>query len=444
MNATKRVLLLGAGLVSGPIARYLLELPWCRLTVATLEERDARALVGDHPHARTAPLDVNHGDRLAGLIGDSDLVISLVPFAFHVLVARAAIRHRVPMITTSYVSPEMQALDAEAREAGVLILNESGLDPGIDHMSAMRVIRRARATGGTITGFWSYCGGLPAPGSADNPWRYKFSWSPRGALLAGKLAARYLEDGQVRHIPGEALFRHAHACTIEALGEFEAYPNRDSLRYVRVYDLPHVRDMLRGTLRYPGWCAAMNAVAELGLLDLTERSWRPGATHALFLESFLPPGDGTLAERLCRRLGLPADHDVIRRFEWMGLLSDEPLASREGAPLDVLAGRFQHKLVYGPGERDMVVLKHTFRVERGGAAPETLHSLLLAYGEPGGETATARTVSWPAAISARRILEGKLRLAGVHVPVLPEIYEPVLEELPRLGIELREWSGAAS
>ncbi len=437
----KHVLMLGAGLVAGPIARYLLDLDDCRLTVASLDRDDARSLIDGHPRGDARSVNVARPEDLDPLIAGADLVISLVPYDYHVGVARLAIGHRVDMVTTSYVSPAMQALDGEARSAGVLILNECGLDPGLDHMSAMRTIRHIRDSGGTVTGFWSACGGLPSPEAADNPWRYKFSWSPRGALLAGLRSARYLEHGRVRHVPHDSLFSHHWSHEVGTLGTFEVYPNGDALRYVRIYGLDPVRGMFRGTFRYPGWCDTMQAVADLGLLDLETRSWPEGTTHAELMESYVRPGSEPLAERLARRLRLPPDHEVVRRLEWAGLLSNDPLPSTDCSPFDMVAACFAKALAYEDGERDMVVLEHRFTTTRPGHPAERIHSRMIVYGDPGGESATSRTVSLPAAVAARMMLAGGLELSGVRLPIEPRIYEPVLDELEALGIGFEEWRG---
>ena len=435
----KSVLILGAGLVSRPIVRFFLEDDGFQLTLASLAIDDARALVADHPRGQCHEVDVTDPSQLEPLVQASDLVISLVPYAFHVVVARCAIRHRVNMVTTSYVFPEMRALDAEAREAGITILNEVGLDPGLDHMSAMCVIDRVRAAGGEVVGFKSACGGLPAPEAADNPWKYKFSWSPRGALLAGRLSARYLENGRVVNIPGESLFGHRWPYRVEEVGDFEMYPNRDSLRYIEAYDIHQVETMLRATIRYPGWSETMKAVADLGLLDVDSRRWPRGTTYAGFLSTFLPEGPQSPRERLAAHLDLPERHPIVERFEWAGLFADETLHTTEAAPLDILATRFEERMKYADRERDMVLLRHELRVRYPNRPDEREISLLVAYGEPGGDSATSRTVSLPAAVAGKLLLEGRMQ-PGVQIPTVRAIYEPILAGLRQMGIEFREWS----
>ncbi len=432
--------MLGAGMVSRPIARYLLDREDCRLVVASLYAADAEAVVDGHPSGRACSIDVTRRDQLEPLIDEADLVISLIPYDFHARVARLAIAAKTDMVTTSYVSPEMRELDAPAKEAGILILNECGLDPGLDHMSAMRIIDAIHDRGNTVVEFDSSCGGLPSPEASNNPWRYKVSWSPRGALLASRQSARYLARGRVHHIPAGSLFSHFEERQVPGLGPFEVYPNRDSLKYVRRYGIDQVRHMFRGTYRYPGWCRAMQAVVRLGLLGVERHRWDEGTTLSGYLATLIPGEGSDLRRRTAEHLGLDPEDDILERLDWLGLFSDEPLPDADCSALDMMAARFAARLGYGDEERDMVLLSHRI-VERAGDGRETDHRAeLVAYGIPGGDTATSRTVSLPAAAAARMILERKLPLTGVHTPVLPQIYQPILEELATCGIAFAESS----
>jgi saccharopine dehydrogenase-like NADP-dependent oxidoreductase len=434
----KRVLVLGAGLVSRPLVRGLAAWPDVDLTVADIDGAKAAEALGDQARGRAVAVPADDPDGLAALVREADLVVSLLPYALHAKVAAVAIAHRVPLITTSYVSAEMRALDGAAREAGVLVLNEIGLDPGLDHMSAMAAMRRLRDAGLRVVSFRSCCGGLPAPEANTNPWGYKFSWSPRGVLAAGRNAARWLEDGKIVDVPGEQLFTHAAPYDVPEIGRLEVYPNRDATAYVATYGIDGIKTMFRGTLRYPGWCETLDAVSRLGLLDETVRGWRPNTTYEEFTEAFAPPGTGKLVERVASRLGLPTDGDVMKRLLWAGLFSGRAIGTTRGAPIDVLCARLAESMALAPGERDMIVLRHEFGCvdARGGA--ETHVSTLVAYGEPSGDSAMARTVSLPAAVAARLILDGRIALTGVRIPVDPEIYVPVLSALESLGIVFRE------
>ena len=436
-----RILVLGAGLVARPLVQYLLGQPDFQVTVASRTVEKARALIGDRPNGQALAFDIEREpERLDDLVAQADLAVSMLPYIHHLQVAHACLRHRRHLVTTSYVKDEMRALDSAARQAGVLFLNEIGLDPGIDHMSAMRIIDRVHADGGRVVSFRSYCGGLPAPEANTNPFGYKFSWSPRGVLLAGRNDARYLEDGQVVEIPNRRLFATRHTVPVEGVGDLEAYPNRDSLPYIQLYGIPETRTMYRGTLRYPGWCETWQKFVELGLLDLTEREDLAGMTYRQLLAHLIGrPETSDLRRDLAVHLNIPVDSPILDRFEWLGLFRDDPLPL-ERTILDVLAVRMQEKLQYAPGERDMVVLLHDFVAEYPDRR-ERIRSWLVDFGIPHGDTAMARTVGLPAAIATRLILQGVIRLTGVHIPVLPEIYRPVLAELEERGIRVQETTG---
>jgi len=434
----KRVLVLGAGLVSRPLVRHLAESPDIALTVADLDGAKAAQVLGGNERGRALALSLDDDAGLAARVGDADLVVSLLPYTLHVKVAKVAIAHRVPLITTSYVSPEMRALHGAAREAGVLLLNEIGLDPGLDHMSAMRAVRRLRDEGLRLVSFRSCCGGLPAPDANTNPWGYKFSWSPRGVLAAGRNAARWIEDGRIVEVSGEALFTHVAPYDVPKVGLLEVYPNRDATAYVAIYGIEGVRTIFRGTLRYSGWCETLHAVSRLGLLEDAERGWRAGTTYEEFMEAFALPGTGPVAERVAARLGIPTDGAVMKRFFWAGLFSDRPLGSTKMAPIDALSDRLAVSMAYAQGERDMIVLRHEFGIVDPDGRPGTRVSTLVAFGEPGGDSAMARTVALPAAVAAGLILDGRIASTGVRIPVDPEIYEPVLDALEPMGIVFRE------
>lgn len=434
----KRVLILGAGLVARPLVRYLLDQPDLQVEVASRTVSKAEKLIEDHPRGVAKELNLKNEDDVKREVAAADLVISMVPYAFHPRVAEFCIAHKKPMVTTSYVSEPMKKLDGEARKAGVLILNELGLDPGIDHMEAMRVINEVKRNGGEIQNFISFCGGLPAPEANTNPFGYKFSWSPVGVLLAGKNSAQYLLNGKEVFIPSENLFDNYHFISIEGLGVFEAYPNRNSLPYIELYGIPETKTMLRGTLRNVGWCETIKKMVQLGLLDQTEKDWK-GLTYQDFLRSLIGcPVEKNLRQAVCDYLRLDPGLAIIRRLEWLGLLSDEPLPVEKGSALDIVAARMSEKLQYGEGERDMIVLQHEFVARYPGSQGEKIISTLVDFGIPGGDSSMARTVGLPAAIGTKLILEGKIKEKGVHIPVLPEIYLPILAELQAMGIAFKE------
>jgi len=453
----KKILVLGAGLVSRPMVRYLLDVPDFEVVVASRTVSKAQELVGNHPRGKAVALNVDNGADLEKQVAAADLAVSLLPYTYHVKVAEHCLKYKKPLVTTSYVSDAMRALDSEAKAAGVIFLNEIGLDPGIDHMSAMKVIHEVQKTGGKVVSFMSYCGGLPAPEANDNPLGYKFSWSPKGVVMAGRNDARYLKDGKEVFIPGPELFGNRWPLKVADGYEFEAYPNRNSLPYIETYGLAGIRTMLRGTLRNPGWCETLKAIADLGLLkDDSVKTGISGLTPAAWLRQYVRrdmtetsdvsdrvPSASALRADVAAKLGLKPDNAILERFAWLGLFDEKPIGLDAGSNLDILAKQMLDRMAYKPGERDMIILHHEFITEKPQASSpkpqaEKVFSTLIAFGVPGGDTAMARTVSLPAAIGVRMILAGELKLTGVQIPVLSEIYEPVLAELARLGIECKE------
>jgi saccharopine dehydrogenase (NADP+, L-glutamate forming) len=434
---TAEVLVLGAGMVAKPLVDYLLTRTGYRVKVASRTVAKAEALVAGRERGLAQTLNVDDREKLDADVAGADLVVSLVPYVYHVAVAERCLAHGKPFVATSYVSDAMRALDGRARGAGVLLLNEIGLDPGIDHMSAMRIIHGAQDKGGRVVSFRSYCGGLPAPEANTNPWGYKFSWSPRAVILASRNAARYLEEGREVNVPGEELFADCRAVSVPGAGDFECYPNRDSLPYIGTYGLEGVETMFRGTLRNAGWCETWLTLSRLGFLDDRRQDFA-GLSYRAFTARVIGSGGAEIKKEFAARAGLAEESDVAARLEWLGFFSDEPAEPAEAAPMDVLAARLARKCSYEEGERDMVALHHDVDVDYGAAGRQKVTSTLLEFGIPAGDTAMARTVSLPAAIAARLILEGRIRLAGVHIPTVPEIYGPVLAELEALGIKCAE------
>jgi saccharopine dehydrogenase-like NADP-dependent oxidoreductase len=434
----KKILVLGAGLVARPHVRYLLDVPDFEVTVASRTVRKAEALVDGHPRGRAVALNVKDGAALEALVRQADLAVSMLPYVYHPKVASLCVKHGKHMVTTSYVKKAMRDLDGLAQEAGVILLNEIGVDPGIDHMSAMKVIHDVERKGGRIASFVSWVGGLPAPEASDNPFGYKFSWSPKGVLLAGKNPARFQKGGQIVNIPGEELFDNYWSVRIAGLGEFEGYPNRDSMPYCETYGFRPTNWMFRGTLRNVGWCATLTRIAEMGLLDETVMADPPANFREFTARVLDVSPDTDLAHYLAERWGIPQDSKPITDLAWLGLFSDDPLPKGKNTYIDIMADRMQSLMAYKPGERDMLVMQHEFVAEYPDHR-ERITATMIDYGIPYGDTSMARTVGLPAAVAVRMILEGEITgLTGVHVPVLPEIYEPVLAELAELGIGLTE------
>ena len=434
----KTVLLLGSGLTAAPLVRYFVAHEDVRLLVASLDFSRIASLAGDHHDRITLrSADVTDESVLRSLIGEADVVVSLLPAPLLPRVCRLAVAMRRPVVSTSYTPPEVHALDEDARRAGVLLLNEMGFDPGIDHMAVMRTIRMIRAEGGTVTRFMSAAGGLPAPEANDNPWGYKFAWNPRAVVMAGRSDARFLRDGALVDVPGAELFEHCWPYEVESQGLFEVYPNRDALHYREAYELDETEDVFRGTIRYPGWCATMAAAAKLGLFDVTPIEWPAGSTHA-DLTFRRVGGSSRSAESLAQFLGRDRESPAIVRLEWAGFFSDEPLPARTASPLDLFVAKLEKLLRYEPGERDMVILQHHLEATFSDGHREELGGGIVAFGQPGGDSAMSRLVALPAAIAAAMILDGKLEGSGVMIPTVPEVFVPVLNELAELGIEVTE------
>jgi saccharopine dehydrogenase-like NADP-dependent oxidoreductase len=435
-----RVVVFGAGLVVRAHVRYLLDHGF-DVTVASRTVGKAEAILAGHPRGTPMAFDIaKEPERLDEIVAAHDLAVSLLPWQYHPKVAASSVAHGKTMVTTSYVKDEMKALDGPAKDAGVMLLNELGVDPGIDHMTAMQVIHRVQAAGGTITTFQSYCGGLPAPEANDNPFGYKFSWSPRGVLLAGLNDASYRMNGADTEVPGAQLFDHIWTVPVEVEGrviEFKGYPNRDSMPYTDYYGIDPAQTMFRGTLRNPHWCAIMKQVARLGWLRTDDLDGLDGATFTDVTARLLGV-DGTddVKSVAADRLGLDPAGAEIAGMEWVGLFSDEPLPDAK-APVDILTARMLDTMSYAEGERDMLVLQHTFIAEYTGRR-EKIISTMVDFGIPGGDSSMNRTVGLPAAVAARFALEGRFHQPGVVVPVMPELYEPVLAELGRLGITFTE------
>jgi saccharopine dehydrogenase-like NADP-dependent oxidoreductase len=432
-----KVLILGAGLVARPLVRYLLDHGF-EVIVASRTVSKAINLVDNHPMGTAKELNLKDEDSLKKEVSGADLVISMVPYAFHPIVARYCIEYKINMVTTSYVSEAMTDLNDDAKNAGILILNELGLDPGIDHMEAMRIIHEVAGAGGEISNFTSYCGGLPAPEANTNPFGYKFSWSPLGVLLAGKNSAEYKMNGEKVSISSEDLFLNSVKVQIEGLGDFEGYPNRNSLPYIDLYGIQTTKTILRGTLRNVGWCSTLKKIVDLHLLDQEERDWT-GFTYASFLRELMNnPNEQNLRRALGLYLNIDENSEIIDRLEWLGLLEDSPLSQTQASAIDIIGDRMLEKLQYQEGERDMIILQHTFEADYPNAKRDRIMSTLIDFGIPNGDSSMSRTVGLPPAIGTRLILEGEINLTGVHIPVIPEIYVPILAELKELGIEFKE------
>lgn len=439
----KRILIIGAGRSStsliGYILRHAVSEGW-EVTVGDFSEEAVRQKVGDHPAARAIRFDVNDDAQTAAEVSRADLVISLLPAHMHLPVAKSCVYHGKHLVTASYVTPEMEALHDAAVEKGILLLNECGLDPGIDHMSAMQIIREIRAEGGELDSFYSYTGGLVAPESNDNPWGYKFSWNPRNVILAGQGTARYIENGRYKYIPYNRLFRQTQIIDVEGVGRFDGYANRDSLAYRRSYGIDHIPTLLRGTLRQHGFCAAWDVFVRLGMTDdsyVVEDSEH--MTYAGLTASFLPDSvsGNSLKMDVAALCGLDPSGASMSLVEWTGIFTEKPIGLRQATPAQILQQLLEEKWKLHQTDKDMIVMQHRFGYRIGTKCFERIASLVV-VGDDNVHTAMAKTVGLPVAIAARNVLLGAITETGVRIPVTPSICTPVLKELESLGIRFTD------
>jgi saccharopine dehydrogenase (NADP+, L-glutamate forming) len=387
-------------------------------------------------------------DDAAGLdaeVARVDLVISLIPYIFHDRVIKSAIRNKKNVVTTSYVSPPMEALHQQCVDAGITVMNEIGLDPGIDHLYAVKTIEEVHQAGGKITGFYSYCGGLPAPEASDNPLGYKFSWSSRGVLLALRNSAKYYQDGKEVSIAGPDLMATAKPYYIYPGYAFVAYPNRDSTPYRERYSIPEAQTLVRGTLRYQGFPQFVKVLVDIGFLSEDKHdflskdiTWAE-ATQKIIGASSKTENDLHWGISSKTKFNDTAEKNrILSGMKWLGLFSDDKIIPR-GSPLDTLCATLEKKMQYEDNERDMVMLQHKFEIEHKDGSKETRTSTLTEYGDIKGYSAMAKLVGVPCAAACLMVLDGRLNKKGVIAPVTWDVAEPLLVELKeKYGIELTE------
>lgn len=439
----KRILLMGAGRSSSALIRYLIEhsaIQKWEITVGDVSEQLAIEKTKGVPNTRAIAFDVNNDQQREAEISYTDLVISLLPPSLHIKAVLDCVRLKKSIITASYNSAEIQQFHLEAKNAGILILNECGLDPGIDHMSAMQIIHKLNDIGAVIEHFKSYTGGLIAPESNDNPWGYKFTWNPRNVILAGQGTARYKENSFYKYIPYNRLFLQTEPIEIPGHGFFEGYANRDSLAYMQIYGLDNIPTLLRGTLRNSGFGKAWSLLVKLGLTDDSfVMNGSSEMTYADMVRSFLPDrANGMdLFRNLCDFAGLEENDPVMQKIKWTGLLEETQIGLPDSTPAQILQHLLEQKWKLKPGDKDMIVMQHSF-VYKLDQKTACLNSSLVVKGDDSVYTAMAKTVGLPLGMVAKLILTNKLSLTGVNLPVMKEVYQPVLEELTTCGITFTE------
>jgi saccharopine dehydrogenase-like NADP-dependent oxidoreductase len=438
----KTILLLGAGLSSTTLIEYLLknaeQYNW-KIIIGDISLDLARSKINNHPRAEAIFFNVDDNELLVKEIKAADIVISMLPARFHFPVARECVRYGVNMVTASYVSKEIAQLNQAAKDKGVLLLNEIGVDPGIDHMSAMQIINRIKEEGDQLIAFESSTGGLVAPSYDNNPWRYKFTWNPRNVVIAGQAGARFLHNGKFKYIPYHKLFQRYEIIDIPELGQFEVYPNRDSLKYRETYGLHDLMTMFRGTIRRPGYCDAWDILVQLGatddsyIMEDTENMTYREFTNSFLAYNMIDP----VEEKVAHYLGVDANSSMMEKLKWLGLFSNTKIGIPDLTPAQVLQYILEEKWRMEEGDKDMILMQHQFDYIRLGTHRK-LYSTLVVIGDDPLHTAMSKTVGLPVAIATKLILEGKISLTGVHIPVSQEIFDPILEELKEYGIKFEE------
>jgi saccharopine dehydrogenase (NADP+, L-glutamate forming) len=432
----KNVLVLGSGMVAAPIIEYLLNKDYF-VGVAGIDTERSKELINNHPNGEAIHWDADDVEGLRTLAKEYNLLVSLLPYKFHVMVAEVCLELGKHMVTTSYVKPEMQDLHDEAKEKGLLLLNEIGLDPGIDHMSAMKIIDDIHEKGGNIEEFYSITGALPDPAIVDNPFGYKFSWSPKGVILASKNDARYLKDGDEVYIEPAKLFQDVFEFEFPEVGIFDVYPNRNSIDYIDIYGIPEVQTIYRGTFRMKNWCRALDTIKHLGLLS-DEVSDFSGYTYANFIRKVAGLPEGDIKKAIAEKLNISIDSIAIESLEWLGMLDDKDMERGNDSPFEITSDIMIEKMWMKEGDRDMVAMQHVFKVKWSDGKEEVIKSRLLDFGDSNGHTSVAKTVALPAAVAVDQILKGNIKLSGVYRPVERVIYEPVMNALTDMDIIMIE------
>lgn len=440
----KKILLIGAGRSASSLIEYLITqaktLNW-HITIGELNPENVQSKTNGSSHCSVISFDAMDVNAREDIIPGHDLIISMLPAAMHVPVAKDCIRFRKHMVTASYVSDEMKALDTAAKEAGVTLLNEMGVDPGIDHMSAVKVLDELRSQGAEIFHFETFTGGLPAPESDDNPWNYKFFWNPKNVVTAGQgSASKFLHEGRFKYIPYQRVFRRTERVNIPGYGSFEGYANRDSLKYREAYGLQHAQTIYRGTFRRPGFSRAWNVLVQLGATDdsyVMEGSEK--MSNRDFINSFLyyHPTD-SVETKVAQQLHIDLDSDEMFRLEWLGLFDDTVFPGLKNAtPAQMLLNILEKKWTPSENDKDMIVMWHRFVYSLNGEQKEK-HAYLVTIGDNKIHSAMSKTVGLPAGIGAKLLLENHPKKYGVLIPVIREVYEPVLNELAEFGIKTEE------
>lgn len=438
----KNILVIGAGRTSTSLIDYLVKKApgndWF-ITVADQSLELALSKAKNYPRTKAIQFDIFNDKARSAQIAKVDIVASLLPETLHIHLIKDCLLNKVHLVTASYVSSQMAAYDEQAKDAGLIFLNEMGLDPGIDHMDTLRLINRIKHSGGELISLRSFGGGLVSPESDDNPWGYKITWNPMNVVSAGMASARYVKDGKLKIVPYNRLFLDIHPVEIPGYGKLEAYPNRDSIKYRRIYNVPRIPNVFRGSLRKPGFCKAWNALVQIGLTD--NRYTVPDADRLSYHEwlSFYlnKKNSSSTKKALAHFLDEPVDGKLIKKIEWLGLLTDEKIELKDATPAEILLDLLQKKWKFTEKDKDMVIL-HTEVEYLIDESCKKITSTLLLQGKENFNTAMSVAVGLPMGVGVNLILSKKISERGVIIPIYPDIYKPALKELAELGISFKE------
>jgi saccharopine dehydrogenase (NADP+, L-glutamate forming) len=440
----KKILIIGAGRSATILINYLLQksltYDWS-IVLADTNLELAQSKIGNNPNAKAVSLNIHNIEDRQKFIQEADLVVSMLPAFLHMEAASDCVKFGKHMVTASYVSPELREMSEEVKEKGLIFMSEIGLDPGIDHMSAMQLINSIKDQGGKLTAFKSYTGGLVAPESDDNPWHYKFTWNPRNVIVAGQTTAQYMENDVIKFMPYKRLFEEYRLTEVPELGTFEIYPNRDSLSYRKVYAMYNIPTIYRGTMRKRGFCDAWNAMVKIGLTDENIKIKHSNEmTYRDLLNGFARPGSGSLEERIADLIGEEVDSVVMDKLKWTGIFEDNKIEQENASPAFILENLLLKKWKLKPDDKDMIIMKHEFEYELEGKT-QNMSSTLVMKGEDQVKTAMAKLVGLPLGIFVKLVMTGQFTQTGVLIPVMKEAYDPVLEELKDYGVEFDEVMG---
>ena len=439
----KNITIFGVGLSATSMINYLFdhaeEHDW-QIRLGDYNEAMAKAKVKGNSRGTGFKFDVNNQEQVIDEIKKADIVVSMLPARFHHLIAEKCVKLKKNMLTASYISPELKALELEAKGAGIGLYSELGVDPGIDHMSAMKVIDAIRQEGGILKAFFSSTGGLVAPEYDNNPWHYKFTWNPRNVVLAGQGVSKFIRNGLYKYVPYTELFSRIMTTSVEGYGDFEIYPNRDSLSYREIYNLQDIPTIYRGTMRRPGYTKAWNVFVQLGLTDdsyVIEDS--ANMTYRDFVNAFLPYEQSiSVEEKLIKLLPHLVDEKVMQKLNFLEIFSNKPVKLEKATPAQILQMILEDKWQLEEGDLDMIVMQHRFEYTDNQGIERKKMSSLVVEGDSKEITAMAKTVGLPLGIAVKLVATGKVNLPGVSAPVIPELYEPILEELKEYGINFKE------